>query len=442
MLIEHSWGQSVWGNSIFGAKLSKSNIPAPSLYLDFLKQEYVVQTDPISFEELFTFIRSTAGGRFNAAGMYEQVAADVQRIDYDPVTLLPRGLLIEEQRTNIMLRSSELDNAIWAKNGGSVTANATIAPDGTLTADKFSPNSASVTFSELQQNFSTVSGTTYTCSWFVKPAGYRYVQFVGTGGQFGTFAINIDLNTGLETQFTAGNSTILGRGIISLPNGWYRVWVAATALASITNGARFGLDVIPAATSARGVTWPANGTDGIFQWGGQVEVGAFPTSYIPTTTAQVTRAADAPAINTLSPWYNTSAGTFFAECSHQYPDTTGSTKVVLSANAGNTNNRVTLASTGVATFGRVTLSGAENNIANLGYTPGSNVKSVIALAPGSAVMYTNGQANGSSFPASVPTVSKLEIGYQTTGLQLNGHIRTFRYYPRRLMNPALQALTA
>lgn len=46
--------------------------------------------------------------------------------------------------------------------------------------------------------------------------------------------------------------------------------------------------------------------------GGQMEQAAFPTSYIPTTTATVTRAADTLSMPT-SPWFSSAEGTFFGE---------------------------------------------------------------------------------------------------------------------------------
>ena len=51
------------------------------------------------------------------------------RFDYDPVTLAPKGLLVEEQRTNLLLRSEEFDNASWTKTRTSITANATTSPE-------------------------------------------------------------------------------------------------------------------------------------------------------------------------------------------------------------------------------------------------------------------------------------------------------------------------
>src|SRR5690606_5381998 len=83
-----------------------------------------------------TFTRASEGTYFDSAGTQQTAAVNEPRVDYDPLTLELRGLLVEEQRTNLLLRSQEFDNASWSKVSSSVSANAAVAPDGTLTADK------------------------------------------------------------------------------------------------------------------------------------------------------------------------------------------------------------------------------------------------------------------------------------------------------------------
>lgn len=54
----------------------------------------------------------------------------------------------------------------------------------------------------------------------------------------------------------------------------------------------------------------------MYAWGGQLETGSFATSYIPTTTASVTRSADNLTIP-IGAWYNTSTGTVFTNTAWQ-----------------------------------------------------------------------------------------------------------------------------
>jgi hypothetical protein len=70
-----------------------------------------------------------------------------------------------------------------------------------------------------------------------------------------------------------------------------------------------------AATVIGGGLVLTNVGDTVLCWGGQLEQGAFPTSYIPTTSAAVTRNGDVPTVASLGSWYSANEGTIFAEAS-------------------------------------------------------------------------------------------------------------------------------
>ena len=186
-------------------------------------------------------------------------------------------------QTNLLTYSQEFDNAAWTKFNVSVNANTSVAPDGTATADKIIPVAANVPFKELQQNINITSGLTYTFAGYVKADGYRYAQIVGNSAVFGTFYVNFDLQTGTETAFDAGNSTVVARSITSVGNGWYRISASVTALS--TASGRINVDVIPASNSVRGVSWASDGTSGILFWGAQLVQGSVAGDYQVTTAA-------------------------------------------------------------------------------------------------------------------------------------------------------------
>ena len=125
---------------------------------------------------LFTYSSPSTKYIFNSAGLL--VPGTTLRCDYDPVTLLPKGLLIEEQRTNLLVRSSELDNGSWTKSNASVTADQTTAPDGTSGADLVTENTANSTH-VVFNGFTATSGSTYTVSAFVKAGTQRYIGLRG-----------------------------------------------------------------------------------------------------------------------------------------------------------------------------------------------------------------------------------------------------------------------
>jgi hypothetical protein len=70
-------------------------------------------------------------------------ATNAPRFDHNPTTGESLGLLIEEQRTNLLFPySEEFDNAAWSKTRSSITSNTIVAPDGTLTGDKLVEDTA------------------------------------------------------------------------------------------------------------------------------------------------------------------------------------------------------------------------------------------------------------------------------------------------------------
>jgi hypothetical protein len=185
------------------------------------------------------------------------------------------------------LQSQTFDNASWTKSDTTVTANAATAPDGTLTADKIVA-SATTAVHKIQRDVSVSSPNAYTFSVFAKAAEYGFCS-VNTGGSGGaglsarTAVVN--LTTGaLVSETVTGMTTIT-----ALASGWYRISVTTAAA---TGSGSPGFFVEPLSTSTAG-SYTGDGTSGIFLWGAQLEAASFPSSYVPTTSASVTRAADA-----------------------------------------------------------------------------------------------------------------------------------------------------
>ncbi|WP_460939150.1 phage head spike fiber domain-containing protein, partial [Spirosoma humi] len=272
---------------------------APSLNLDF--RSGVMPPG-------LTFIRNSVATRINPSGVLETVAAHTPRFDYDPVTGQLRGLLIEETRTNSCLYSEQLDQATWGKSLLTVTADATTAPSGGTSAELMVPTATVGHHYPSPGVLSFVSGNTYTMSIFVKPAGYTVVSLQTINTVFGNY---------LENRFSlTGNGAVLFTGagctntITPYPNGWYRVSMTATATATLTSGGYFLIIRNGNNTS----TYAGDGTSGMYFWGAQFEQGAFATSYIPTTSAAVTRQADVCRWTGIANLFNaTDEGTLYVD---------------------------------------------------------------------------------------------------------------------------------
>lgn len=119
---------------MLGLGLSLSSTPviggainAPSFALDFRNGD-----NPVT-KYGFVFTRATTATYVNSAGLLATAASGELRYDYDPVTLAPRGILVEEASTNLVPTSTA-----WTATGGGVVDGTQSAPDGTTTAIKLS----------------------------------------------------------------------------------------------------------------------------------------------------------------------------------------------------------------------------------------------------------------------------------------------------------------
>jgi hypothetical protein len=196
--------------------------------------------------------------------------------------------LIEKVRTNLALYSEQFDNAYWTKSQATITANATTAPDGTLTAEKFIEGSGSVA-PECARTPIATSNSIFTLSVFAK-ASERNFLIINNNDGTGSFRVWFNLTTGVIGTADAGVTAF----IENVGNGWFRCGVARqmTAFASATSAFQIG--------SADGVdTYTGDGTSGIFIWGAQMELSDIATDYIPTTTTAVSvgPVANLPRLN-------------------------------------------------------------------------------------------------------------------------------------------------
>lgn len=296
-----------------------------------------------------TFTRASTATYVDSAGVMQTAGINEPRYDYDPDTLAYRGLLVEGQRTNLLLNSATLSTQ-------SVTTSAT-----------------AYTLSFWGTGTITLSGTS--------TAG----PLVGTGAS--------DRVT-LSFTPTAGTLTLTVSGTVS---------------------------------------------------NAQLEAGSFATSYIPTTSASVTRAADVARVSTLSSiGFNTAEGAVMSETSC-FGTAAGTYPSMW--RLGTSSDRIDAFYSGTTAIGHDTRVGgvaqAAGTLLHGGATP--LVRAVRAYKLSDSAYAFNGSVAVamSGGTGLIPSVSALHIGATETGVnQLNGHIKTLRYYPRRLSDAELQELTA
>jgi len=216
------------------------------------------------------------------------------------------GLLVEEQRINYAPYSSDyttLTNFVEATS----TSNTTISPDGTLSADTITANSGNQQHGGAKNTTSLPINSVCCLSVFVKAGTNNFCRVDSAN------VTNWSPNAGVAVDLRDG-SIIAGSGtVIPYGNGWYRICIFPTSnsTASATRGMWVWV-----ANSSGSSTWNTAGTETIHVWGAQMEVGAFPTSYIPTiSSTAVTRPGDKTTIelDKTAALYNNDEGTFFSE---------------------------------------------------------------------------------------------------------------------------------
>jgi len=343
------------------------------------------------------------------------------RFDHDPVTGESLGLLIEESRTNLLQYSEQFDQSAWIKSAGaSIIPNATSSPDGSQTADKQVGASEANWFICTQFPSVVVSGV-YTGSIYAKAGGFRYLRVLDSQGTNKYF----DLETG-DTS-----------GMEDAGNGWYRCSWTVTATATPYNYRLYVTD------NNTGAQPTGDGVKGIYIWGAQLEAGSFPTSYIPTTSSTVTRAADVASIEgtNFSSWYNQSEGTVFVAVDKAYKTNT----IAAAFDDGSGANRIEVRSSGsslsnaryVITDNSTTVYSKESS------TAGANrLKLALAYKTGSVNNATNGVIDIVDATASIPNVSRLAFQNEFFLTdQRPGHIARLAYFPTRKTDQELIDLT-
>jgi hypothetical protein len=284
------------------------------------------------------------------------------------------------------------------------------------------------------------TATTYTFSLFAKAGEFNAVRLFArdnvTSANNAAVTALLTNGTVLTAAAAAGTFTNASVAITNSGNGWYRV--ALTFTSSTETTIRF----IYAVGDSSSTTGDAS--KGIFIWGAQLEAGAFATSYIPTTTTALTRNADNDDMtgSNFSSWYNASEGTLLVEYA---VNATGYNGGAAALSDGTFNNRMIIR--GITTTNTAASIGVESGSTqwNNGFGGQTTAATKFALAyKTNDIAFTrNGATPLTDTVANIPTVNQLRIGADADGtIKLNGTIRRIAFYPQRLPNTTLQALTA
>ena len=360
-------------------------------------------------------------------------AAGVPRFDYDPLGSGCRGLLVEEQRTNLFPYSSKFDNIYWDKIGVLITSNMTVSPDGNLITNAILLNGNGSDNGDIggtigirKTTISVTALTPYVFSIYVKANTCTSINLVYDDAADVKACVKFNLSTLAVTKII-GNPTY---SMFDVGDGWYRLYISFSTTSSTT--ARIGVQ--PSSGQLKGRI--------LYLWGAQLEAGSSPTSYIPTIASQVTRSADSASMTgtNFSSWFNNQQGTFYCE-GHGSVD--AGDGCYFSVGSNTTTNRLTLTQSNnrvqfytTPTSGQIYRSIPFNGAVIKFSCYWSVITSTSALS-------VAGSPTGTSVSMNVPDSSMLGIGYRAiyNDLYLNGHVKKIQYYPVALSGTQLQYLT-
>jgi hypothetical protein len=382
-----------------------------------------------------TFTRPTSATYFDETGILRVANPNTPRFDFNPSTLAAQGFLIEESRTN-SIRNNTMVGAVAGTPGtdptnwvNSVLAGITQQIIGTGTENgityidyKFSGTGTGATVIRFDGETQVVasSGQAWT--------GSTYVKLVA--GSLTNLSCSLNMRQGLA----AGGlvlSTDLGFTPTSAALNTQRIVNAVASMQATTE--RIINRIVLSSTGAIDITLRIGLP--------QLELGAFATSVIPTTTTALTRSADVASVNTLSPWYNATAGTIYAEAVCVVPT---SVSFVAQFNDLTTSNFIDGARYQTTLRTLVNTGGVNQSTLIPGTAAGAVNKTALAYAANDIAMSANGAAALTDTSATIPTVTRLWLGDDGSGSPryLNGYLRRITYYPVRLTNAQLQNLTA
>ena len=368
---------------------------------------------------------------------------DVPRVEWD-ANGNRLGLLVEESRTNLITHSQDFTNAAWTKTNTATLALDSVGPDGQANSAVNLVDSGA-TGTGVVFLFDTVTvetSSTYTASVYAKKNGLSDILLYHgnfTTPSDGGYYFNLEDGT-ITSGGSSGTATIEEAG-----NGWYRCAITFTTDAADTSGA-----IRMYVTDGTNITVDLDGTSSVLIYGAQLEKGSFPTSHIKTTGATATRSADVASIPVADFGFNPKSMSMLIEWQ----------TIIPAPVSWDSYNRI-------VSFGE---SGGSELIEILGTQNSANVYGSVYAAGAQQISYINFSTNGTvektAFRAgsntwriandgtlltedtsvTMPTkIDRLGIGIVGTALsgnEINGHIKSIKYYPRRLTDAQLQEITS
>jgi hypothetical protein len=407
----------------------------PSLNLDFANSKRL--------DSRITFTRGSTGTYTDESGIIRTAAANEARFDHDSDGN-SLGLLIEESRTNYTPDGTGFTVTTGAGRTqpirGTFSSTSVVNPTGSTGTTLFTTNVTSGTNIQIYGDDYPPGNVGNAMSMFIKPNGITKIfltSYTSASNQGAYFDLTGEGSVaGVEASLPTNQYFIH-----AYPNGWYRLGVRTSTGAPVSY--RCAVWEYDGSNNPQWTSVTGDGTSGFYIWGWQNEIGGsqFWTSVIPTSGSTVTRAADAASMTgtNFSSWYNQSEGTVFVDLPTNL-NSVGNNDVMFSFHNGST-NRVLPQWVSYSWFWKA----AGTQIAINPYVSSTSTAGKYAFSFDSndiAATYNGQTANTVTSSSLVQDVTGLRFFTEWNGGRaVYGHISRFTYYPVRLPDATLQALT-
>ena len=372
-------------------------------------------------------VTSTAGG----TPLLRTAGTNEPRLEYD-ASGQPLGLLIEEQRSNILSYSEAFDNAYWGKVGIATSPSGPVPPDGSGNAVDLLAIGTSGAY-VARSNLGS-AGQGYTASVFAKAGTHDIIRITNqssptTGGWF-------DLTNGTTLTSNGANNVSL---IEYVGNGWYRCSRYFDNWINANNAVLIGV------CDADGSTQSVVGHT-VSLWGAQLEQGTFPTSYIPTSGSTVTRNSDVCSLPLERYHHNAQSYTMYAEFQSSPKVPSNFERVWALSNDASPTNYVQLQFNTVNKMQVYSVyNDAANMTGNIGNIEIADTTNKIALkVDGTSLsLACNGILRSGALTNEIENFEKLHIGIANSEAfgWINTHIKVIRSYAKGYTNAQLIELT-
>ena len=355
---------------------------------------------------------------------------------YNGSAWVNEGILHEsEARTNRMIHSGDLNGAGWTGAASAYTV-AAGSPFGTY--HSLSPQSSNTSLGPAQKyqiGKAITTGATYVGWALVKysaGSGWFVVNMYDTGKS--NEQAYFDLQNGVVGS---KQPLIIDHGMIDYGDGWWLCWASSNA-ASGSGGVSYEM---PNGDDVQS----CSATDVILIAGTQFELGATPSSYIPTTTTTVTRAAETLTVPAASLPYNSTNVSIQIDGKMTYADS-GSTNTALPwrwrlDNSNIIYNRISTSGsrTGQPQFLQASTSSGNDSVVggNNVYSAGTNATFNLAGRYGST--FINGAHEGTlltanTTPTALPALSSTDL---ELGQLFMGTIGQFRMWDENITDAGI-----